>query len=324
LHPTAHSIRTGQTDAHWGAHIARNCTLDLIHAIAIDGIVTVEDLRTLAIHSWEISRMIEHRQLYRVHRGVCAIAPPDTLSRKQRWLAAVRGAGAGAMLSHGAAAQHKDVWRWKPSDTIEIVSPERRRPFDDVRLRHSALLLPDDGNVVEHIHTTRLGRLVVDLGTRFNPYQLAWIYNEGAFRCGDEVAEVPGILDRHDGAPGIRAARDGWALYESGCAGTASGLEDWALSLLRGDGNMPDYVNVPMRTRLGVIRPDFRWRDTRVVVEVDHVSTHDRPPDQVRDQHRDEELAAMGFVVLRVRYEHLRYRSGEFLRAVRDAQALAT
>jgi Transcriptional regulator, AbiEi antitoxin len=68
------------------------------------GVVTRAQLHEHGYGDSAIYHRVERGRLHRVHRGVFAVGRPN-LSQRGRWNAAVLAAGAGALLSHGSAAQ---------------------------------------------------------------------------------------------------------------------------------------------------------------------------------------------------------------------------
>ncbi len=104
------------------------------------------------------------------------------------------------------------------------------------------------------------------------------------------------------------------ALYNSGSAGTRSGLEDRFLKLIRGARLPEPVINTP---HLG-FELDFRWPGLNVEIDGDH---HDRPRSKRDDRIQDAVLREHGFVVLRFREPDLD-RPAEVLRQL-AAQDLA-
>src|SRR5829696_875977 len=67
------------------------------------GVVSYGQLRAVGLSSATVSRSAERGHIHRLHQGVYAVGH-EGLSREGRWMAAVLASGAGAVLSHGAAA----------------------------------------------------------------------------------------------------------------------------------------------------------------------------------------------------------------------------
>jgi very-short-patch-repair endonuclease len=88
---------------------------------------------------------------------------------------------------------------------------------------------------------------------------------------------------------------------ERRAAPTRSEAERRLLQLIRSADLAPPEVNV----RLGRYEVDFRWRDERLVVEVDGFAYHANRRAFERDRRRDATLAASGYTVLRVTWRQL-------------------
>ena len=66
-------------------------------------------------------------------------------------------------------------------------------------------------------------------------------------------------------------------------------------------------------------RLDFAWPDLRVAVEYDGVDWHSGPDAMKRDRRRQAALLDIGWVVIAVVFEDVRYRPREFVARI-DAQ----
>ena len=109
-------------------------------------------------------------RLHRVHAGVYAAVAPELLSEDGHLMAAVLGAGDGALLSHGTAA-----WRWRiiaaPPSVIGVggaggaSAPLAGRGG----LQRSDNLRPGDSTHNGRFPTTTVARTLLDLATRYQP-----------------------------------------------------------------------------------------------------------------------------------------------------------
>lgn len=66
-------------------------------------------------------------------------------------------------------------------------------------------------------------------------------------------------------------------------------------------------------------RVDFAWPDQRVAVEYDGLDWHSGPDAMRRDRRRAAALMDVGWVVIAIVFEDVRYRSSEFVARI-DAQ----
>jgi very-short-patch-repair endonuclease len=66
-------------------------------------------------------------------------------------------------------------------------------------------------------------------------------------------------------------------------------------------------------------RVDFAWPEQRVAVEYDGVDWHSDPDAMKRDRRRRAALEAVGWVIISIVFEDVRYRAWEFVARI-DAQ----
>jgi predicted transcriptional regulator of viral defense system len=125
------------------------------------GVVEVGQLHALGLSPQSLSRMVARLRLVRLYRGVYAVGH-TALTRPARELASVFACGAGARLSHRAAA---DRWGLLPtaSSRIEVTAACARKPRDGIVVHRSRVLIPEDGAVVDGIPVTSVARTIVDL-----------------------------------------------------------------------------------------------------------------------------------------------------------------
>jgi very-short-patch-repair endonuclease len=124
------------------------------------------------------------------------------------------------------------------------------------------------------------------------------------------------VLGRHRGRRGA-ARLAGVIGDESAMTITRSRAERALLRLIR-DARLPTpEVNVP----LGPYRPDFLWREQRLIVELDSYTFHGGPDGFHHDREKDLYYRDLGFDVLRFTRAHVIYKPMMVL--VRLAGALA-
>ena len=120
----------------------------------------------------QIQRWLEDGRLCVVHRGVYAVGhtAPSLLSA---YMAAVLAAGAGAVLSHRAAAHLLKLVRGvppRPEVTVPTTA-HRRRP--GIVIHRVRALHPRDVCVVDAIRMTTVPRVLLDLAPATKPADLA-------------------------------------------------------------------------------------------------------------------------------------------------------
>lgn len=251
------------------------------------GVVSIRQLHRAGLDNAAVSRRVRGGRLHRVGRGVYAVGHAS-LSREAQWMAAVLEAGAGAALSHLAAASLWQAWR-RRVDRIDVVSP-RRSSLPHVHW--SRRLDPRDTTGRHGIPVTTVPRTLVDLTDVLTAHQLANVIHEAAFRHRFSERATRAAMARADGRAKLDRLERALELHVRGSAGTKSDLED---EFLAGVAGPEPLVN----TRVAGVEVDFHWPDRKLCVEVDGPG-HLRPRTQREDAARDRRLRAAGFEVVRI------------------------
>jgi predicted transcriptional regulator of viral defense system len=127
------------------------------------GVLATAELLACGLTHPGIHRRARAGRLHRVHHGVYAVGHTN-LSRKGRWLAAVKACGSNVLLSHQSAAE---LWELLPRcpGPIHITVPAHRRPRPGRGISvHRSKTLPDrDVTRRERIPVTTLLRTLRDL-----------------------------------------------------------------------------------------------------------------------------------------------------------------
>lgn len=265
------------------------------------GIVTAAQLRRLGLSGREIDRRLGSGLLVRLHHTVYrhAAAPETT---EGGLLAAVLGAGAGAVASHRSAAWlHglRDTPRWRP----EITVPGRRLPRSrGVACHRTDLLERPDVTSVRRIPCTSVPRTLLDLGAVV-PFEVVELATQDALiRDLTTSVELLCVLERvgRRGRRGTAALR---AVVRAGLPPDEieSRLE---LDLLRLVESC--FVPAPVLQHEIVLagggraRLDLAWPELRVAVEADGRRWHSTRRDFERDLTRSRAITAAG-------WRHYRY-----------------
>lgn len=217
-----------------------------------------------------MSKWTRRGRLHRLHRGVYAVGHRG-LSLEGRWTAAVLACGAGAVLSHGAAAVHWGLLRplSGPID-VSVATNAGRAERTGIRLHRRPALHAADVTRHRGIPVTTPARTVADLPGAL-PSRLA--------RRARRQAEVLGLPLGSE----LRSDR------------TRSDLERDFLRLCGRHRLPPPEVNVRIRSWT----VDFAWRERLVVVETDTYRYHGGEVAFEDDHDRDLGLRTLGFDVLR-------------------------
>ena len=220
--------------------------------------------------------------------------PGSPRTWEQRLVAAVFGAGAGAVASHRTAAA---LWRlpgFRRESVFDVTTPRGRRPrHPSGRLHRSLHLPPSHSTTVASIPVTRPARTLVDLAGAV-PAGRAERAVDNALSMGlvttTELLSITCELTR-PGRPGIALIRRLVEERGTGYVAPASELEARYLALTRSAG-LPDPV---AQQDVGdqhdwIGRTDYAYPPVRVLVELDsrrhHLSKLDFEADRARDNRR--------------------------------------
>lgn len=203
-------------------------------------------------------------------------------------MAGILACGAGAVLSHGAAAVHWGLLRplYGP---IDVTVPthagrERRRGLRIHRCATLGAAFQTTGSqnrpgplvtVRDHIPVTTVARTLADIPATLAPYLVRRAIRQAEF-LGLGMGEIE--TDR-----------------------TRSDLERNFLRLCRRYGLPMPEVNVP----IGGMTVDFLWRAERLIVETDSYATHGGTIAFEDDHERDMRLRRLGYAVHRFTEQQL-------------------
>jgi very-short-patch-repair endonuclease len=250
------------------------------HARQQHGVVTTQQLLAAGLSSAAISKRVKSGKLYRVHQGVYSVGHGG-LHDQQRWMAAVLACGAGAALSHGAAAVHWGLLR-PLEGPIDVTVPTHcgRKRRRGIRLHRSSTLggmspfqtygwQKRPVTVRDRIPVTTVARTLGDLPSTLSPRLVRRAVRQAEFL--------------------------GWGLGEIETDRTRSDLERDFLRLCRRYELPPPEVNVG----IGGMTVDFLWRADRLIVETDSYATHGGTVAFEDDHSRDLTLRQLGYTVHR-------------------------
>ncbi|MFT4200333.1 hypothetical protein [Gordonia sp. (in: high G+C Gram-positive bacteria)] len=274
------------------------------------GLVRRQAALAADISDHELRAAVGSGELIRLTPGVFVVAGEefdgprgaDRLYRLRSIAVATSEASGGHPLSHASAAAVHD---------LALLRPDRRRVHltsgagrggnvSDDRHLHSSLLAPGDVTDVDGIATTSLARTAVDIATSGDFAQAVTAF-DGVLRAGverDHLAEV--LAGRRYG---VRAARRGLQCAHRG--GESVG-ESWSRAQMI-DARLPvPLLQREFRCPSGVYRCDFCWGDS-LIGEFDGMVKFGRlrrPGESVtdavvREKRREDELRALGFMVVR-------------------------
>lgn len=246
-----------------------------------------------------------------------ATAAPATW--EQALMAAVLWGGAGAAVSHRAAAR---LWELPGFScrVVEVTIANRRKAPRGVVVHHLALA-PADITRKGGLRVTTPARTLVDLSGKCRPDDFDVALHH-CVRAGlASPTELRSLSERFAGrgAAGAPMLRKTLAAYGDSQTAPQSPLETRVLRLLRRSGLPPPVRQHEVRTREGRRRYlDFAWPSIKLAVEADGYRWHSSRSAWAQDRKRLRELADLGWDVVSVTHDDLA-RPGEFLRVLRRA-----
>lgn len=319
------------------------------------GVIARWQLLACGLSSGAVDARVRRARLFPVVRGVHALSPyVSTWGHRHAAVLAVRAGGRrgdgaagggrdgtagrrrdgprdgtaetiGPVLSHWSAAQAHGLLPTTDHRHHVTVSGTGDRRAAAVRIHRARALLPGETSVIEGLRVTNPARTILDCAVGASVQQIRKLIREAEYQrligTGDLAATV-GRRPSHPGSPIVRMADPQTA--ESCLAQTP--LEDEMTALLA---ELPLPPPLPQHAVVGAsgrqYRADFAWDGLRLIVETDGRAAHDRSSSFDSDRERDADLAAAGWLTLRVTRLQLRDgpRVGQAIVATARSRGLA-
>lgn len=228
------------------------------------------------------------------------------------WLWSGRRATAAGL---SAAALHGT--RWIDAHLPAEISQRHRHKTDGIVL-HSDKLADDEVCTVNGVPATTSARTAFDLGRR-RGLTTAVIRLDALMQATNlKPIEVEALVERHRGARGIVQLREAVGLSD---AGAESPQETRTRLVLTDAGLRPRRTQIEVFDRFGefVHRIDMGWDDWLVGVEYDGAQHWTDPAIRSHDIDTQAQLEAMGWRIIRVSADMLRYRPNTIVARTRAA-----
>lgn len=285
-----------------------------------EGVASLGQVSEIGLTRATIYKRAQCGRLHRVYKTVYSLTPPELLSLKGRFMAAVLACGAGAVLSHRSAAHLHELRRTERRG-IDVTVPGRRRPnHNGIDVHSSTTLTPADITVVDGIPCTTIARTVLDLGDVVSIRQVERVLEQGDRM---EIVDLGALHDQIERNPTRKAARrlrQALASLRPGAGLTESQFEEDFLALCRRlDLPEPEcqlYID-PGDGEPGV-RADFAWPQHRLIVETDGGKDHRTRHRFEADRRRDQRLTRLGWRVVRITWRQLHEEPGRIERLLLD------
>ena len=265
-----------------------------------DGIVDRRQLRALGFDNASVHRRVRSGRLHRIHRGVYAVGHA-ALTFRARCRAAVMACGPRAVLSHIAAAVLHGYLSARSATPDVTVLTRGGRHHPGIAVHTTRRLHPHDVTHHHGIPITSPARTLLDLADVLTPTQLRRAVRQAQAERRVNVRQIAEVLARAQGRRGARALAQ---LIATGPAPTVSEAEDITLDFVLANGFRHPDVNKPLVVEGRVFKPDLRWPDQHLVVEIDSATWHDGALARGDDAERQALLEANGERVLRIFWEH--------------------
>lgn len=262
------------------------------------GCVTTAQLLACGLTKSGIRHRVLSGRLFPGRRGVYRLSPhPDP--RSDLWAAVLAVDPERAALSHWSAAHLLGMSRGRPSVVHVTVPGPGGRVGAGLNIHGTRSLPPADIVRIDGLPVTGAARTVLDVAARASDAVVGRLIREGEFLGLLRAGEMLRTLKAHPGHPGAaRLRRVDPATVEAALGQTP--LEDRLERLIRA---LPVPVPEPQETIRGIsgttYHVDFGWPDVRLAAEADGRSAHERASSLESDRFRDNDLAAVGWLVLR-------------------------
>jgi hypothetical protein len=278
-------LRSGEVDLTIGALAERQ-----------HGVVSRAQLLELGVGPDAIGRRLKLRRLRQVHRGLYSIGH-RLLTQDGRWMAATLACGAGAVLSHRAAAA---LWGMRGGTRLEVTVPSGHGRSHGIHV-HRASLPPDERTTHRGIPTTTVPRTLLDLSAAVQRHELRGALREAERRRLTDPLSLHDLVAGYPRRPGLKAIRALLAEAGIGAKIIRSELEDCFQDFLVRAGLPLPQTNVVIEG----YEVDCVWPEQRLIVELDGHASHSPTHAFELDRARDRRLEAAGWRVIRITWRQL-------------------
>ena len=272
-----------------------------------NGVVSLDQLREMAVTPRAAAYRAEQGSLHRVHRGTYAVGH-RSIDVGGTLRAALLACGEGAVLSHGSAAAWwglRDQW---PALIDDLVPGQRGRKIAAIRCRRCRY--PSSGEIVIHkgVTCTSAARTLVDLAGMLGTDSLRRATERAAVLRRLDMEALDAALRNARGRRGLIALREianEWRTEDGSVADVRSDFEALVLPRLLKMGLRRPACNQSLAFGDDRLMVDFLWQEHRLVVETDGRETHATPVAFQRDRRRDQILVAAGYRVARATWDQI-------------------
>jgi hypothetical protein len=274
--------------------------------------VSTEQLVGLGIGRSGIHERVRRGWLHPYCRGVYSVGHARVVGRARLWAAILAcGGPLAAVLSHRTAAALWELIRM-PTGRVDVTTLRRNASTKLIRVHKSRTLGPADITTIDGLPVTTPTRTLIDLADQLPPQRLERALHRAEHQ---RLLNTAAIHARLASLPGRRSRALHHALdtLTPGPQITRSELEDRFLALI-------DQHNLPRPLANHQVEGhevDFYWPTHNLIVETDGAATHLTPTAFEHDRHRDAQLTAAGYRVIRITWRQLTEQPHEVARLLK-------
>jgi very-short-patch-repair endonuclease len=273
-------------------------------------LATTAQLAKCGLDKDAVAYRVHSRRLRVVFRGVYTVSPGE-LPPLARELAALLACGTDCFISHHSAAF---VWGLRATAPPQVEVSVVGRCCDSrkgIRVHRIRSIHRAERRRHEGLWISSPARAVLEVAAGASVDAVAQLVNEGQGLRVFTPRELEAVLRRNRGRRGagklaeVLGDKDAMTI-------TRSEAERAFRKLIRDARLPPPQVN----HRLGPYRPDFMWREQRLIVELDSYQFHGGPVAFQNDREKDLVYRDAGFDVLRPTRNHVVHQPARVLVSV--------
>ena len=263
------------------------------------GVITWSQLTAAELSRHQITYLIAHSRLHRVHRGVYAYGRPD-LPPNGVLLAAQLACGRGAYITGRSALGYAKVrGLYLRKIEVGVVGRSARRRPAPLSVMPT-LVEPLSQEIRTHgpLRIATVPRALLDLSADATSDELSRLITDAIHLKKLDHGQMRTLLRRHTGRRGIGALRQAYAVYEPR-GGSKSGLERAFDRGRRERPWIPEPAHNVYVMAAGVDwEIDRYWPEYRVGVELHGGGYHQAAADIEKDSFKAAKLLAIGVVLI--------------------------
>lgn len=263
---------------------------------------------TEALATGQVTRraLERHARIYRnIYLPTCVELTPE-MRAEAAWLWSDRQAILGGL---SAAAWYGTRWI-DPAAPAEVFRTNGK-PVPGITI-HRDVLRDDEIGLIRGVGITTPARTGLDLGRRKGRIRALVRVDALANRTGVTAAEIAQLMPHHRGVRGLVQLREVLELMDGG----AESPQETKTRLALVDAGLPKpETQIVARDEFGefVARIDMGYREFQVGIEYDGEQHWNDPGQRAKDIERLARLTELGWVIIRVSSDILRYRPRTFI-----------